>query len=327
MAYYAIIRVDKCKLGSVSRIGGHHERLKEQYKSNPDIDTSKSHLNYHLINPPGKYHKAVLDRIEAVGAARRKNSVVMQDGLITASPEWYETKTPAETEEYFRYCLEFVKERYGEENIISAVVHMDESSPHMHFVFVPITKDGRLSSKDIIGGPKGMQQLQDDFYKYANEKYQDFSRGIPSRLTHRTHLPTYLYKNARDLYEHYDEICNAIRDIGLIGNAKKKDEAIALLGRYAPEMAKMDQQLKTTEKQVKKLESALADKSSEISRYRAQNKEQEDQIDELWEKMDELRKQQKALQKQIALVPPPLLKQLEEDERKRRKERDRGDAR
>ena len=320
MANHAIIRIEKCKLGAVGRINGHHERLKEQYKSNPDIDPTRSKENYHLIGPPRRYRDAVLQRIEAAGAKRRKDSVVMQDGLITASPEWYKSKEPAEISDYFTYALEFVKERYGRENIISAVVHMDESNPHMHFCFVPITKDGRLSSKDIMGGPKGMQQLQDDFFKYANSRYPEFSRGLPVRLTHRTHLPTYLYKNAQDLYAHYGEICKAIQDIGVFGSAKKKDEAIALLGRYAPEMAKMEQQLKTTEKQMNRLKSDLEDKDSDISRYRRANRSQEEQIDSLYESITELERKQKELQDQIKLVPQQLMQQLVEKENRRRAE-------
>lgn len=68
MANYAIMRIEKRKLGAVGRICNHHERLKAEYKSNPDIDPSRTHLNYHIVEPTAKYRKAVLDRIEEVGA-------------------------------------------------------------------------------------------------------------------------------------------------------------------------------------------------------------------------------------------------------------------
>ena len=82
MANYAIMRIEKRKLGAVGRICNHHERLKAEYKSNPDIDPSRTHLNYHIVEPTAKYRKAVLDRIEEVGAKRRKDSVVMQDCFV-----------------------------------------------------------------------------------------------------------------------------------------------------------------------------------------------------------------------------------------------------
>ena len=317
---YAIIRIEKRKIGSCSAIEKHHERKKEKYMSNPNIDPALTPLNYHLVQPTKSYRMMALERIEQVGAKRRKDSVVLQDGLITASPEWMQSKTPQEQSEYFNYVFEFLKERFGEENFKSVVVHLDEATPHMHFVFVPITPDGRLSSKDVIGGPKGMAKLQDDFYVHISAKYPEFSRGIPARVTHRAHLPSYLYKNAADLYKHYDEICAAVNDIGLIGNQKKKDAALALLGRYAPEMAKMDQQLKITEKHVAELEKELENKDSTINLYRSKSAEQDKDIRELEDKIFELRYQQQQLQEQIERIPPDILQELRRREMIRRRQ-------
>ena len=320
MANYAIIRVEKRGIGSCNAIDKHHERKKEQYKSNPDIDPALTPLNYHLVQPDKSYRMLALERIAEVGAKRRKDSVVLQDGLITATPEWIRGKTPQEQAEFFNYAYEFIRDRYREENFISVVVHLDEATPHMHFTFVPITEDGRLSSKDIMGGPKGMVKLQDDFYKYVSEKYPEFSRGIPAKVTHRAHLPSYLYKNAADLYSHYEEIRKAVNDIGLIGNQKKKDEALALLGRYAPEMARMDQQLKTTEKHVSALEKDLADKDSTISFFRRQSRDADIEIKNLEDKIFELKYQQKELMEQIDRIPPDILEELRRREMLRRKQ-------
>lgn len=325
MAYYAILRINKCKLGTVGRLDRHHERSKESYKSNPDIDLKESYRNYHLIEPTKSYRKMIMERIKQVGAKLRKDSVVMQDGLITASPDWIKNKSEAEQEEFFRYSLDFITKRYGKENMLSAVVHMDEATPHMHFTFVPITEDGKLSSKTIIGGPKGLVKLQDDFYEYVSEKYPDFSRGLPARVTHRTHIPTYLYKNATTLYEHYDEICKAIQNIGIYKSSEKKDEAIALLGRYAPEMAKMEEQLKTTDRKVESLKATLSSRDSALDYYRSKNYEQAEEIDRLYENLYELNRKQNELQQQIKLIPPDLLYRLCEEEKIRRREERRKD--
>lgn len=325
MANYGIIRIEKRKIGSVGRICNHHERLKEQYKSNPDIDSVRTHLNYHLVKPDKKYRELVLARIQQAGAKMRKDSVVMQDGLITASPEWIKANLDAEQAEYFNYAFEFVKERYGIENIISAVVHLDEATPHMHFVFVPITKDNRLSSKDIMGGPKGMAKLQDDFHAYISEKYPDLERGIPKAVSHRKHIPAYMFKNATELYNHYNEICNAINDIGLIGNAKKKDEAIALLGKYAPEMAKLKDQLKTTDKHIESLEKELKTEFKINKMYQSKTYTQELEIDKLNNALYELNAKQKKLEKVISLIPPELLEQLVKTEQQNRRIRNNGE--
>ena len=220
MAYYAILRIEKRKLGSVTHINNHHERLKEKYKSNEDIDPERTHLNYHLVEPEGKYREKALERIKEVGAKRRKDSVVMQDVLITASPDWIDAKSYDEQVEYFDHAFDFISDRYGRENILSAVVHMDEAHPHMHLVFVPITPEGKLSSKTLMGGPKGMEKLQDDFHEHMVKKYPDLTRGISKKITKRRHISPQMYKQAAALYEHYDQILAAINDIGMIGNAK-----------------------------------------------------------------------------------------------------------
>lgn len=185
MNSYAILRMEKRKIGDVGRICNHHERLKETYKSNPDIDTTRTHLNYHIVQPEKRYRNLVLERIEEVGAKRRKDSIVLQDCLITASPEWIKSKSNEEQREYFNRAYEFMEKKIGKENMISAVIHLDETTPHMHLCFVPITKDNRLSSKEIIGGPKGLKEWQDKFYDYMSERFQDLSRGIPKAVSHR----------------------------------------------------------------------------------------------------------------------------------------------
>ncbi len=142
MANYAIMRIEKRKLPSVGRINKHHERQKEEYKSNPDIDRERTGLNYHIVQPPGPYREAALARIEQAGARRRKDSVVLQDCFVGGTPDWLKAKSQEEQRAYFSHAYQFFEDNFGKENIISAVVHMDEATPHMHLCFVPITAKG-----------------------------------------------------------------------------------------------------------------------------------------------------------------------------------------
>ena len=280
MANYAIMRIEKRKLGAVGRICKHNERLKTEYKSNPDIDPERTKDNYHIIGPCRNYRKAVLDKIEA--------------------------------------------QKFGKQNIISAVVHMDEATPHMHLCFVPLTEDGRLSSKELIGGPKGLSTLQDQFYVHMHNKYLDLTRGLPSRISKRTHIPVYMFKNAGMLYDHYEEILKAINDICVFNSGKKKEEAVALLGRYAPEMAKLKDQLKTTDEHIKYLETTLSDESERVRYYRSDNYEKELTIKEQNQKLYELNEKQKQLEKLVSKIPPEFLEQIRQQELKERKKRNRG---
>lgn len=310
MANYAILRIEKRKMGSVTPINNHHERLKEKYKSNEDIDPERTHLNYHLVKPEGKYRQKVLDRIEEVGAKRRKDSVVLQDVLITATPEWIDAKSYEEQVEYFDHAFDFIAKRYGRDNILSAVVHMDEAHPHMHLVFVPITPGGKLSSKTLIGGPKGMEKLQDDFHEHMSRKYPDLTRGISKKITKRRHISPQMYKQAAELYKHYEEILAAINDIGMIGNAKAKEEAKELLGRYAPELATVKTQLESTQKYIEVLEGRLASSEMTISNKNHELNAKDQALFEERSKVNQLEYQQKKLVGLLNRIPPELRDEL-----------------
>lgn len=69
--------------------------------------------------------------------------------------------------------------------ILSAVVHMDEKTPHMHLAFVPITQDGRLCAKEILGNKKKLTWWQDEFWKHMVDKYPDLERGESASRTGR----------------------------------------------------------------------------------------------------------------------------------------------
>lgn len=310
MANYAILRIEKRKLGSVTPINNHHERLKEKYKSNEDIDPERTRFNYHLVEPESKYRQKILSRIEEVGAKRRKDSVVLQDVLITASPDWIDAKTYEEQVEYFGHAFDFIANRYGRDNILSAVVHMDEAHPHMHLVFVPITPDGKLSSKTLMGGPRGMEKLQDDFHKHMSKKYPDLIRGISKKITKRRHISSQMYKQAAALYEHYDQILAAINDIGMIGNAKAKEEAIELLGRYAPDLVKVKEQLASTEKYIQTLESRLSYSDAVILGKNSELNEKDLALYEERAKVMQLEHKQKKLIGLLDMLPKEIQEEL-----------------
>ena len=322
---YAIMRISKCKLGAVTRIEKHHERKKDVYKSNPDIDLSRSDQNFHIKDPPDSYRKLIRKRIEEVGCRTRKDSVVMQDSICTASPEFFQGKTSRQKEDFFRMAYRFYVKTFGEENILSAVVHLDERTPHMHVCFVPITKDGKLSSKTVIGGPAGLVKLQDDFYSHMLYSFPELKRGIPKRITHRKHLPTYLFKNADMLMEHFEEISKAINDINMIKGKEKKAQAIELISRYAPEMAKMKEQIKSVDKYVEGLHREIWDQKDVSQHWIGKAKELEDEVKKKDDKIYALQTKQKELQKTIDRLPPGLLDELEAFEKARRKTITRND--
>ncbi len=91
-AQYGILRFKKYKGPAISPIEAHNERTKEQYASNPDIDTSRSRYNLHLVQPQGRYREEADRMIAAAHCRVRKDSVRVVEALVTASPEFFKDK-------------------------------------------------------------------------------------------------------------------------------------------------------------------------------------------------------------------------------------------
>ena len=232
---YTILRFAKQKGGAARSIDAHHERTKEEYASNPDIDKSRIAQNYHLVTPRWSYEQEIKHRIQMAGCRVRRDSVKFVDTLVTVSPEFAKAHE-AEMPEYFNRAFDFLKERVGEENIISAVVHMDERTPHLHLCFVPLTKDGRLSAKEILGNKKNMIRWQDDFYACMAERWPELERGTPAVETKRKHLTPQWYKKVTAMDAKLEKLETALNGINVLNAGKKREEAVALLAQLLPEV-------------------------------------------------------------------------------------------
>ena len=220
---YAILRFAKHKGNPARPLEAHHERQKEKYASNPDIDTVKSKYNFHIVKPEGRYYHFIQSRIEQAGCRTRKDSTRFVDTLITASPEFFKGKPPKEIQAFFQRAADFLIRRVGRENIVSAVVHMDEKTPHLHLTFVPLTKDNRLCAKEILGNRASLTKWQDDFYAYMVEKYPNLERGESASKTGRKHIPTRLFKQAVSLSKQARAIEAALDGISPLNAGKKKE--------------------------------------------------------------------------------------------------------
>lgn len=232
---YAILRFAKRKGGAAKAIAAHNERTKEAYASNPDIDKSRTVQNEHLIAPRWSYGREIRHRIGMAGCRVRRDSVKFVETLITTSPEFAKAHE-SEMPEYFERALGFLKERVGEENIFSAVVHMDEKTPHMHLCFVPLTKDKRLSAKEILGNKKAMIRWQDDFYACMSERWPELERGTPAVETKRRHLTPQWYKRVTAMDTKLEKLETALNGINVLNAGKKREEAVALLAQLLPEV-------------------------------------------------------------------------------------------
>lgn len=178
---YSIARVEKYSSGSVSGIQIHDQREKDGTShTNKEIDWSRTHLNFDLHNEePIKFHRVIKERIESLDLKKavRKDAIVMAQVFVGSDNDFFKNLSDDKAKEFFKDTYYFFKEKYGSENIISASVHLDETTPHMHINFVPVTPDGRLCAKDVIGYKTELSKLQDEFNEFCKSKGYDLLRG------------------------------------------------------------------------------------------------------------------------------------------------------
>ena len=289
-AQYAILRFAKYKGPEIGHIESHNERTKEKYASNPDVDTSRSHLNFHLVMPERKYRAEAEKQIAEAGCRTRSDSVRVVEALVTASPEFFRGKKKAEIKAYFQETLDFIQQHQNPRTIISAVVHMDEKTPHMHLCFVPLTEDKRLSAKEIVGNKKKLTWWQDEFWKRMVGKYPDLERGESASETGRTHIPPRLFKEAVHLNRMKDQIMAILNDSNPFNKKSKAEELETLLDKYVPGVEAMRTKLKKYDKTYKELTAENAEPEKELNSASRESIQKKLEIQRKLSELDELRR-------------------------------------
>ena len=298
-AQYAILRFAKYKGPEIGHIEAHNEREKEKYASNPDVDTARSHLNFHLVTPERKYRAEAEKQIAAAGCRTRSDSVRVVEALVTASPEFFNGKKRSEVRAYFTEALEFIKQNQNPDTIISAVVHMDEKTPHMHLCFVPLTEDKRLSAKEIVGNKKKLTWWQDEFWKHMVKKYPDLERGESASETGRTHIPPRLFKEAVHLNRMKDQIMAILNDSNPFNKKVKAEKLEALLDKYIPGVEVMRTKLKKYDKTYKKLTEENAELEKKLSSASKESVRKKLEISQKLNELDELRRTVDAIPNEV----------------------------
>ena len=183
--------MEKYHKQDVAPIEKENERDENYEASNPQIDSERTRNNYRFTPYFGKtYTEFINGRIKELGLFPRKDAVVMNSFVLGSDKTFFDGLAKIEQYNFFSDCYKFFAERYGEENIIAAIVHNDETTPHMHLNLMPVTKDGRLCSKQLFDKPQ-LQQLQTDFYESVGKRW-GLQRGKEG--SQRKHLSTAEFK-------------------------------------------------------------------------------------------------------------------------------------
>ena len=187
--------MEKYKRGDIVGIERENER-EENYKStrNPQIDKSKTCLNYHTMPYEKKYLAFIDQRIKQLSLRRKikDDTVLITSFILGSDKEFFDRITAEQQKQFFADCAEFFSERYGKENVVSAVVHLDESTPHLHFNLMPVT-NGRLCAKELFDRA-ALRELQTNFYEVVGKKY-GLKRGKEGSTA--KHLDTVAFKTKK----------------------------------------------------------------------------------------------------------------------------------
>ena len=195
---YAIIRNEKLTRVEAQRAYIHNARRSKGH-TNKDIDNTRTHLNFYCKKNEQTYIKE-FDRIKKEYDLKghiRSNSIILCEMMITSDNEFFDKIGLEETKRYFKESYKFVcnYKNLGEKYIVSAVVHLDETTPHMHLIYIPVihTKDkegneiDKICARDFWRGRDSYRDLQNEFHKYITSKGFELERGLPIEETGAKH--------------------------------------------------------------------------------------------------------------------------------------------
>lgn len=314
---FAIIRNTKYKRENLKGIYRHNERKNKNY-SNDNIDKERSYLNYSIKSPKYRYDKEfdrLKEKYNLKGQIKTVSNIACEY-IITSDKQFFEEIGEEETKRYFETAYNFVAEykNLGEQYIMSAKVHMDEETPHMHLIFLPVvhTTDKKGNNIDKIACSEfwkekdSYRRLQDAFYQYMTSHSFELERGVPKEKTGRVHVDIKEYKELTNFDKTKEKLQNMklelpdvpeIDDIKMVRWSKKRDEKILediiklkddLINKLYENNLQMHQQLLRQAKMVEEAEKYQKERNKIMADNRDLHKQVDDIKAEYKEKEDNL---------------------------------------
>ena len=328
---FAIIRNTKYKRENLKGIYRHNERKNKNY-SNDNIDKEKSYLNYSLKSSKYRYDKEfdmMREKYNLKGQIKTVSNIACEY-IITSDKQFFEEIGEEETKRYFETAYNFVAEykNLGEQYIMSAKVHMDEETPHMHLIFLPVvhTQDkkgndiDKLACSEFWKEKDSYRRLQDAFYQYMTSHNFKLERGVPKEETGREHIDIKEYKEITNFDKTKEKLQNMklelpdvpdIDDIRMARWSKKRDEKILediikpkddlinelyqnnlLMNQQLLRQAKMVEEAEKYQKERNKIMADNIDLHKQVDNIKAEYKQKEDNLEWKYEhKINKLEKE------------------------------------
>lgn len=246
MGHKMVIHAENYKKGSVGALQRHNFRENETY-GNVEIDCERTKDNIILKSPDISQYQDTKKIIEERAVNQvRVTSIWQSEFIISSSNSFFRFLPVEEQKRFFQEAYNYLCKEFGEENVVSAVIHFDETTPHMHFDFVPMTEDNKLSRKEVMTKAR-LGNIQDKMPKYMQEKGFDVERGCKTSDLALKDRPRHI-----DSKEYKKGLQREIR--ALEGQKKALDE------QWKKQYQEMEQEEKTVrvrQKKVKDMEKIL----------------------------------------------------------------------
>ena len=185
---------------------------------------------------------------------------------------------------------------------------MDEKTPHMHLSFVPLTADGRLCAKEIVGNKKKLTQWQDRFWEHMVKKYPDLERGESASETGCDHIPPRVFKQMARLTKQAERLDMLLSDVKLSNYKERTAQVMAFLDKYIPDVAAMETQMKKYHKcfTTAEAEKAVLKAENESLTDKLEKSQQQSTLKKLQDA--KLQSDYEAAQAVLERIPPDIIK-------------------
>lgn len=265
---FCVMNIQKRKRTDISGIQKEATRTATEY--NNRVQPGMDIFNVNLIQS-NNWMQDIQAEIDQAGAKTRSNSVVALDAIYTASGGFFKDKSTEECNQFFRDCLQFHQRRFG--HVVSALIHYDETTPHLHILSVPLTQDGRLSAREIVGNRANLSRMQTEFFEQVGKEY-GLERGVQMDGQEKKRRITAQEHKLREITA---EKQKQLEELGAIKHSKQSARERAT---RAKEQAKQQQEensrLKTIEGQIRdrmEQEQATAEQLTELNQKARQELE------------------------------------------------------
>ena len=239
---FAIIRNANHKMNAVPLLERHNERRNKNY-SNKDIDLSRSSENFHLKKIESATYQQEFERIRQkhnlkgnLRLSGEKQSNVMCEFVITSDKEFFERLGNERTRRFFEDAYNFVTAKVGEDFVVSAVVHMDEATPHMHVTYIPVIngKDRkgnpckRINCSEFWKGRDSYSRLQDEYYDFITARGYDLERGVKGSTAEHLSVAEFKLKKTKEQLEDIEKQISEVERVDDIKSANLPLNKVAI---------------------------------------------------------------------------------------------------